>query len=81
MLVPSTAIESMAATGIASVTDSPCNGICALDPVSGLCRGCGRSLGEIESWVRYGDDERRRIMAELPRRLRTSHVAGSGPVP
>jgi predicted Fe-S protein YdhL (DUF1289 family) len=69
----------MATTAIASVVDSPCNGVCTLDPVSARCRGCGRSLGEIESWVRYGDDERRRIMAELPLRLKMSRVAGAGP--
>jgi len=40
-----------------------------LDPGSGLCRGCGRSLSEIERWTAYSDGERRRIMTELPDRL------------
>jgi uncharacterized protein len=48
---------------------SPCNKICAIDPTSALCVGCGRSLAEIESWIRVGAEERARIMAELPRRL------------
>ena len=48
---------------------SPCEKICIVDPPSGLCRGCGRSLAEIERWTAYGDSERTRIMDELPRRL------------
>jgi uncharacterized protein len=49
--------------------ETPCNKICTVDPRSRLCAGCGRSLAEIESWVRYTADERRRIIADLPRRL------------
>jgi len=56
------------ATRPPSIT-SPCNKICAVDTVSGLCIGCGRSLGEIANWLGYSDGERERIMAELPQRL------------
>jgi predicted Fe-S protein YdhL (DUF1289 family) len=49
--------------------ESPCNKICAIDPVSGLCVGCGRTLAEIEGWIRFSAEERARIMAELPHRL------------
>ena len=48
---------------------SPCNKVCAVDPTSALCVGCGRTLAEIESWPRLSPDERARIMAELPQRL------------
>jgi predicted Fe-S protein YdhL (DUF1289 family) len=48
---------------------SPCEKICTIDPGSGLCSGCGRSLDEIEHWVRYSDTERERITQELPARL------------
>jgi len=51
--------------------ESPCNNVCAVDPVSALCVGCGRSLAEIAGWIGIGADERARIMAELPRRLVT----------
>jgi predicted Fe-S protein YdhL (DUF1289 family) len=50
-------------------TESPCNKVCAVDPISAVCIGCGRSLAEIEGWMRMGTDERGRIMAQLPRRL------------
>lgn len=48
---------------------SPCEKICAVDPLSGLCMGCGRNLAEIERWARINNSERLRIMAELPQRL------------
>ena len=49
--------------------ESPCVNICLMDPETGLCSGCGRTLEEIGAWYRLGDMERRRIMAELPDRL------------
>ena len=49
--------------------ESPCNLICTVDPVSGLCLGCGRSLAEIGGWIGCSAEERARIMAELPQRL------------
>jgi uncharacterized protein len=44
--------------------------ICALDLASGLCSGCGRSLDEIGAWLSLTDEARRRIMAELPERMK-----------
>jgi predicted Fe-S protein YdhL (DUF1289 family) len=49
--------------------ESPCNKVCAVDPISMLCIGCGRNLAEIEGWMRFSADERARVMAQLPRRL------------
>jgi predicted Fe-S protein YdhL (DUF1289 family) len=48
---------------------SPCENICVVDGPSGLCRGCGRSLAEIERWTKYSDAERAQVLAELPKRL------------
>ena len=48
---------------------TPCEKICIVDDMSGLCRGCGRGMAEIECWATLSDDERSRIMGELPRRL------------
>jgi predicted Fe-S protein YdhL (DUF1289 family) len=52
-----------------SPISTPCRNICVVDPRSGLCTGCGRSLDEIASWGRLGEPERRAIMVELPRRM------------
>jgi uncharacterized protein len=48
---------------------SPCNKVCTVDPISRLCIGCGRTLAEIGSWIGLSDEERDRIMSDLPRRL------------
>jgi uncharacterized protein len=53
--------------------ESPCNRVCAIDPDSGLCRGCGRNLAEITHWIGLSDAERARVMAELPQRLASLH--------
>jgi predicted Fe-S protein YdhL (DUF1289 family) len=50
--------------------ESPCIKICVFDPVSGRCSGCGRTLDEIAQWSSFSDAERRRIMAELPERMK-----------
>jgi uncharacterized protein len=48
---------------------TPCNSVCALHPVAGLCMGCGRSVDEIAGWIAFDDKERAAIMARLPLRL------------
>ncbi|MGE3906264.1 MAG: DUF1289 domain-containing protein [Reyranellaceae bacterium] len=47
---------------------SPCANVCMLHPDSNLCIGCKRTVEEIARWTGYTDEERRRIMAELPTR-------------
>jgi predicted Fe-S protein YdhL (DUF1289 family) len=58
--------------------DTPCSKVCTLDPASGFCRGCGRTIEEIAAWGRLTPGERRRIMALLPDRLALAKCAGSG---
>ena len=47
---------------------TPCVKVCVVDGESGLCMGCYRQLSEVAGWTRLTDDERARIMAELPSR-------------
>ena len=49
---------------------SPCTKVCIHDPVSGLCRGCGRTLDEIGGWFSMTDAERRAVTEALPERLK-----------
>jgi predicted Fe-S protein YdhL (DUF1289 family) len=49
------------------VIESPCTRVCTLDPISGLCLGCERSLAEITRWTQISDAERERLVAELSR--------------
>ncbi|MGL4325358.1 MAG: DUF1289 domain-containing protein [Beijerinckiaceae bacterium] len=48
---------------------TPCQKICAIDPATRLCTGCGRTLDEIANWLNYSATARERIMAALPSRL------------
>ncbi|WP_284145531.1 MULTISPECIES: DUF1289 domain-containing protein [Xanthobacter] len=48
---------------------TPCIKVCAVEPLSGLCIGCGRTLREIGGWASFSPDARDRIMAVLPDRL------------
>ena len=57
------------------VIESPCVKICVLDAAAGICRGCGRTLSEIERWTKLTDAERRAIIDELPARLRAQQGA------
>jgi predicted Fe-S protein YdhL (DUF1289 family) len=54
---------------------SPCSKVCTIDPCSGLCRGCGRTLPEIGRWASLPEPERLRIMSELPERMRAAGLA------
>ncbi|VDS07213.1 hypothetical protein PARHAE_00386 [Paracoccus haematequi] len=50
------------------MTLSPCIKVCVIDPASGLCTGCWRSLDEIAAWATLSPEARQRIMADLPAR-------------
>jgi len=45
--------------------ESPCVGVCTVDPIKRRCHGCLRTLDEIAAWTRLTPTERMRIMAEL----------------
>jgi len=47
---------------------SPCVKVCAVDGMTGLCVGCGRTLKEIAAWSRFTPAERDAVMAALPAR-------------
>ena len=49
---------------------SPCIAICVLDPASGYCRGCFRTIDEIAGWVGFSDEQKSRVLAALPDRKR-----------
>ncbi|MDO9588693.1 MAG: DUF1289 domain-containing protein [Brevundimonas sp.] len=47
---------------------TPCVKVCIVDGATSLCLGCWRTLTEIGGWSGFPDEERARIMAELPAR-------------
>jgi uncharacterized protein len=61
--------------------ESPCAKVCTLEPISGLCMGCGRTLQEIANWTAFSASERAAVMMELPERLaglQRRHGASTG---
>jgi uncharacterized protein len=51
--------------------ETPCIKVCVLDPESGFCIGCGRTRGEIGSWLDFSVIERRQVIHALPERVAT----------
>lgn len=52
-----------------SAIASPCIKVCAVEPQSGICLGCYRTLPEIAGWGRMTAQAREEVMAELPSRV------------
>ena len=58
--------------------ESPCVKVCTLDPSTGLCVGCLRTIDEIAGWTAFSDAERSSIRAALPtRRARLDPVGAN----
>jgi len=53
---------------VQELVSSPCVGVCQLDPHSGFCLGCLRSLDEISAWSRISPNEQRRILDAVAER-------------
>lgn len=47
---------------------SPCISVCRIDPASGLCVGCLRTLDEIAAWGSLADGAKRAIWHDIERR-------------
>jgi predicted Fe-S protein YdhL (DUF1289 family) len=48
--------------------ETPCIDICTIDEADGLCKGCFRTIDEIAHWASMTAEQRRDIMAVLPKR-------------
>jgi predicted Fe-S protein YdhL (DUF1289 family) len=57
---------------LASGPASPCVSVCQMDPMTGYCVGCLRTIDEIRDWIISTPDERHKILAELPGRKERS---------
>lgn len=47
---------------------SPCIGVCRIDPATGWCVGCRRSLDEIAAWGALDDRARREVLRRVAER-------------
>ena len=60
--------ERMSAPELATPVPSPCVSLCKMDPDTGMCQGCLRSLDEIVAWSGADDDFKRAVWAQIRRR-------------
>ena len=58
----------LAEIGDSTPVPSPCVNICKIDPDTGACHGCRRTLDEIAAWSTLGDVDKRRVWRQLPDR-------------
>lgn len=54
------------------MTTSPCIDVCRMDPLSGWCQGCLRTIDEIAGWGRLDDRTRLEIWGRLDARRATA---------
>lgn len=47
---------------------TPCVAVCQIDPKTGFCLGCFRTLKEIAQWGKFSEDQREGLLPELDRR-------------
>ncbi len=47
---------------------SPCTGVCRMDPATGWCVGCRRTIDEIVAWASLDDAARRLVRITLKQR-------------
>jgi predicted Fe-S protein YdhL (DUF1289 family) len=57
---------------LASGPPSPCVSVCQMDPMTGYCVGCLRTIDEIRDWIISTPDERQKILDQLPGRKERS---------
>ncbi|TDQ86337.1 hypothetical protein A8950_0028 [Dongia mobilis] len=47
---------------------SPCISVCQMDPLTGYCVGCTRTIDEIRDWIISTPDERHAILKKIAER-------------
>lgn len=47
---------------------SPCISLCRMDPRTGLCEGCYRTIEEIVQWGSATEEYKRKVWVEIRRR-------------
>ncbi len=58
--------------------ESPCVKICVIEPASGFCLGCHRTIREISDWSRMSADERHAVLDRLHQRAEAAKPARRG---
>jgi predicted Fe-S protein YdhL (DUF1289 family) len=67
-------MESPASGNPVKRPPSPCINLCRMDPSTGWCEGCARTIAEITAWSKLSATEREPIWAVLPSRRSTTKI-------
>jgi predicted Fe-S protein YdhL (DUF1289 family) len=65
-------LERAGALDATEPVPSPCISVCRMDPATGLCEGCFRTLDEVAGWGLASDEEKRAVWQLLIERARAS---------
>jgi predicted Fe-S protein YdhL (DUF1289 family) len=61
---------------------SPCTKVCRIDPATGWCEGCQRTLDEIADWPTLDDEAKRAVWQRIEQRrhvLQAEHLPATSP--
>ena len=47
---------------------SPCINVCQIDPRTGFCMGCKRTIDEIADWLEMTNEEKQQVLDRLEQR-------------
>ena len=47
---------------------SPCVNVCQIDPQTGYCMGCMRTIDEIADWLEMTNEEKQQVLDRLEQR-------------
>jgi uncharacterized protein len=67
-MVPSPAFLQLAQRAAVNPSVSPCVSVCQMDPDSGLCEGCFRTIDEIAAWSSLSDSAKQTVWQRLVER-------------
>ena len=51
---------------------SPCVNICQINPETGYCIGCMRTIDEIADWLEMTNEEKRQVLNQLEERRKAA---------
>ena len=51
---------------------SPCVNVCQIDPQTGYCMGCMRTIDEIADWLEMTNEEKQQVLDRLEQRKATA---------
>ena len=64
-------------TAVPTQVASPCISVCRVDPATGFCEGCLRTIDEIAGWGTMADERKLAVLEALSHRRTNTLAAAS----